>query len=723
MAGGTQRLSSGGSGAPANSSNGPAPSKGGFFPPIDLNDIRTEYDRIGRPLINYFTRLQEIDDWYFQRDQSDPFIEILDVEGNNTVRQISSNEMRVWGERLVSYITPEHVTVEVPPALNPRADTSCLQHIKNSIEFTWHWNDMYRFGSLHTRRMFDLVCRGVYIAQYKWLPPEDANSINGGFPIMITMHDVFNTRWELDSDGMVNVVILAKKRMARQIPEPWLQAVGQQYAPTDEVEIYEYWDREMHGVVIGGAIVKPLTPHKYTTVDGTPICPFVIPVHLEHDENQADTAPQFSGTGLLSVRVGTPVLESLLPVVRNKSKLLTAQFESIRRAAIPVIAVQDNPGREIGDIAQSIEEGILVLPKDGKAEWMTPPPIVQQIGGALDYYDKTQVGTAGAAASMLSGTQPTGTSMLNTSTSTNLARQNAMMAAKTLSIGLTREALLICGMIKNNTKSSTARNYFAATGYQLQSSRTQDYTNGSPLAHSSAMTGSDQEPIDPYTFSGFRIARVAVVPEEREPAAAKRTAGLQLLSMQQLRMPLDYIYAEYFEHPNPQELLARLDMEALIRDPNLPFMKLNGLMRYLQDLTGTIDPGLVDQAKSQVQQALPQIVQATIQQILQQALPQGTGGGAQPPGGPGGPPVPGPQGAPPPVPGAQFPGNPGLPGMPPGLGPAQSQGNMPPPMPGQGLMNGLVAHGAPPQIPPPSVGQPMLQPPQMGPPQMGPRPF
>ncbi len=703
--------SSGGSGAPAGSGNAPAPSKGGFFPPIDLEDIRTEYDRIGRPLINYFTRLQELDDWYFQREQTDPFIEILDVEGNNTVRQISSNEIRVWGERLISYITPEHLTVEVQPALNPRADTQCLQHIKNAIEFTWHWNDMYRFGSLLTRRMFDLVCRGLYVAQYSWLDSSEANQVNGGYPIMVTMHDVFNTRWELDSDGMVNVVILAKKRMARQIREPWLQTAGQQYSPTDEVEIYEYWDRENHGVVIGGTVVKELTPHKYTSVDGTPICPFAIPIHLEHDENQADTSPQFSGTGLLSVRVGTPVLESLLPVVRNKSKLLTAQFESIRRAAIPVIAVHDNPGREIGDIAQSIEEGILVLPKDGKAEWMTPPPIVQQIGGALDYYDKTQVGTAGAASSILSGTSPTGTSMLSTNASTNLARQNAMMAAKTLSVGLTREAMIICGLIKANTKSSTARNYFAASGFKLDSTRPGDYTDGAPLAHSSAMTGSDQEPIDPYTFNGFRIARVAVVPEEREPAAAKRTAGLQLLSMQQLRMPLDYIYAEYFEHPNPQELLARLDMEALVRDPNLPFMKLNGLMRYLQDLTGTLDPGLVDQAKSQAQQALPQIVQATIQQILAQALPQGGGALAQPGGAPGGPPVPGPQGAPGPLGAGQGLPPRGFPPVAPAGLPSQSQGNMPPPLPGHGVMNGLVAHGVPPQIPPTSVGQPMLQPP------------
>jgi hypothetical protein len=566
-----------------------------------------------------------------------------------------------------------------------------------------------------------LTYRGMCFEQHLPLSEEESADLDG-LKIRGDVHDVFDVAWRLGVGDRLGRCIVQKRRLLEELPPAWRTASGKTDEDADDT-LVEYFDCYQHGAIYGTDIVKPLAPHGYVDSAGRPAVPITFHIHNAHIERQGDVGPQASGISQRGIRVGTPLVFSLLTELKKRARAMTLAMHAARIGSVPLIAVKgllqgrDEAGEEI-----DFESGVLQLEDtpSSDARFIVPPNASPALKNVIDAINQ-DLAAASVAPGILQGQVTQNVPGVSQNGMTSWARAKAEGLALTLSRGLTHRASMRIGIYKQMLSAPTTRRYARAAGKPLNP----HLGDKSPLATDGIMMdiGGGRQ-IDDLTFADIRRLRVEVVADNRMPLeqelqfsitayGAKDDSGMKLF-------PRKYIRENFAHVEDARQMESDAILEAQAANPQTPYGQTRLIRAMIDDAATRLDPQQVAQFERDYQQLEPMAIQSAMQQAfmaLQQAAngqqAAGSGQPAAPPDqGMGGPPMggPPPQGPPPPMGGPPMQGPPPGPPMPPGPFPPGPPTNFPPPIGPQAPPPGI------PQGPPP----PMFQQPIMnsGPPGM-----
>jgi hypothetical protein len=690
----------------------------------DLTKATDDYATWRQPLSQWLTDvLIPIDDAAKLREPTTPYVEILGPDGQNTVTQWIDTTMYSYGEALAAYIRSTGVRVRASEADNPMATDEDRADAEAAIRFDLQYQDEVLAGDYLELLKWHLTYRGMCFEQHLPLSEEESADLDG-LKIRGDVHDVFDVAWRLGVGDRLGRCIVQKRRLLEELPPAWRTASGKTDEDADDT-LVEYFDCYQHGAIYGTDIVKPLAPHGYVDSAGRPAVPITFHIHNAHIERQGDTGPQASGISQRGIRVGTPLVFSLLTELKKRSRAMTLAMHAARIGSVPLIAVKgllqgrDEEGEEI-----DFESGVLQLEDtpSSDARFVVPPNASPALKNVIDAINQ-DLAAASVAPGILQGQVTQNVPGVSQNGMTSWARAKAEGLALTLSRGLTHRAGMRIGIYKQMLVAPTTHRYARAAGKPLNP----HLGDKSPLATDGVtMEIGGGRQIDDLTFADIRRLRVEVVADNRMPLEQELqfsiTAAQAKTESGQPLFPLKYIRENFAHVEDARQMESDAILEAQAANPQTPYGQTRVIRAMIDDAATRLPPEQVQQFEAQFQQLEPMAIQSAFAQafqaLQQAAQPQpppgqpppdqagalGAGGGPPPMGGP---PMGPPQGPPPP-PGPPMQGPPpGPPMMGPPMGPPT---NFPPPIGPQAPPPGI------PQGPPP----PMFQQPMMnsGPPGM-----
>jgi hypothetical protein len=681
-------------GAPAKLSQTPTPAKPASRPtqkagqrtapvakPFDLNTCSQVYQRRRQVWQTYLqNRLIPIDN-YMERRLGEDFVNI-----NNQMYQVQDASIPNLVDKVIAYITPESVGVRVTKSHNPMMDDEQREAVANVIREVWAQDRLYNDGDTFYDRCLYMMTRGNYIAQYEWLPDEEADAVQDGWPFRLWIHDIFNCAPMMGPGRRMDSIIVARKVYASEVPDNQLQAAAPDAEETDELEMFVYYDRTQYGVVINNVIVQDLTPHGYYYPDGvTPMCPFVFASYRPRTIRNGLVAPQASGFSQIGRKIGVPPTYYMLDAAEISSRIMTVEMENVRRLGLaPVIAtgVVKRPNDEGMDFTEPVH----YLDKDATMTVLDVPDVNEPAQKFVQDIRDNHGAPAGMPNQMLSGQGAAATTPgIQYNHQTSMPRAFAEQLSLYIKHGMESEAQIIAGLCVSKLQASVVQHVQHATGEKLPTlGGVMDPLNQAVVLPFSERFTASATPITDLTFYGFRRADVDVTPDTRLPPEQLAQMGMQALLAKDPQtgkpaMPVSVIAEKFFpgmfEDANELERAIALDM--LASQPGNPLAIIKQMEAVVVQYGSRFQP----QQLTQMQQALDQYIQTNLPQMFEMLAH------APPPGPPGAPPPNAPQGPPQP-PGAPMGGPPGsMPGqpsmMPPGGPPMLPPPNLPPnaPMP------------------------------------------
>jgi hypothetical protein len=698
-----------GSAGGANLSNaGKAAPKAAAKSTYDINRATADYSALRAGLLTWFNdTLGPINDFYELTEPTTPFVSITDEKGKNTVYQCVDPTIRNYTDAVCAFVRAEKIRVRCPSERNPGAEQQDLSDTENMLRLVWQIQDEIQVGDFIEERKKLLCLRGMYFAQVTLLDPDDADESYMGFPLRLDLVDPYDVAWETGQDGALSLVIVQKRRIARELPQKWLAAAGITDLNT-ECEVLEAFDCMAHGAIVNNKVVKPMAPHGYVDLIGRPAVPFAVCMMSPGPQRQGGVGPLASGVSQRGKRVGYPLVAALLKDAKKRSRILTMLFHAAKMQSMPFLEVKGLNLRD-GGPGVDFKTGVGLFDKDPGAgmRWVPPPDASPALKLMLDAINQ-DLQSSSANVSILQGQIQTNVSGVAANHMTSWARSKAESLAITLEHGLVREGQLIIGNLRNHLQPSTARQIQKATGAAPLLSQgehsplTQD---GYALPFYERATGDKLRPIDSYTLEKISEIEVSIesdtrTPMESEMAMAKEYATVADANGDPL-VDLNWIRSNLMHIDNTAEVDRQVTLRRMLSQGNNPYATVKQLEALLDEWETVVeDPEQLQSYRAQVDQAKQQAISTAFNQAFQsfqQAMstpaqaqtPIGAPGG-QPPLGPpmgqqGMPPQPmggPPQGPPMMPPGGPPPGTAPLPPapMPPVQGPLPPAGPAGPPM-------------------------------------------
>lgn len=634
-----------------------------------------------------------IDQLSRQADPDTPYLTASTGSSAN-ITQYTDDLIATFIDLGVPAILAKGMSVRCPQGRNPRATLDDLGTASRIVQRTWELNERFNPGRNTVTRRARLVAKqGGWATLYEHPGPDDKRVHKTGFGIHSTLYSLLDIDHERDSWGEVKRVIVANRRVVGEL-DPSLRG---DHDEREEIDVYEHWDRVNHGIVLAGTeIVKPLAPHGYVDRMGNPICPWVIKLHEPDEYIKGDTAPTSTSITPIKTLVGHPAVETLIPITKHLSYVLTLIRYMATEAALPTTVIK---GNFIYDQGRRVYLFDAATPQDGVERLNNAANIAPTLQLAEFFHNKGQrMGLSDAAAM---GNIKDGVSGTAADAMQALPEAKRDALRRTIEEGMAAEAAMILNLVASNTEASVNDRHARKTGRNLptpvgmtpaEATAHSDNFKGQPLAGSSLITGDPLRGVTALDVEGIDWIEVTVNPMERIPIAQRWQTGTAFLQDQNSPYSPVEILGEFFDEEDPEGIYQRGLMHKLMANPALPFADLLALRGVVAAKRGEWDDPTVERFNQQIAQA----EQAAMEKMITDKLTAIQSGGL-------------PQSAPQPgnaPPGASPPGPPGQPGqpmMPPNVTPF--------PQTAQGAMAPVQAIGGfpPGMAPPPAPPMPLQQ--------------
>jgi len=615
----------------------------------DPTRIQSDFGNWRTNLLSYYTTtIKSVDDYYEMRQPNSPYFQIYDLQGNPTAYQYISPIIRSGVDSVLSFVRSDSIAIRVPAGDSPGASQEDLSDTESVLRFIYDYHsENVPYDQMEERKLL-LALRGAYVAQFTWLDdPADAQALNNGMPMRIDVHDPLDCSYILGNTHALEKIIVQKRRTASELPLDWQT----QLDVTDENQefvVLEYFDRTHSAAVVGTDVVKPLTPHGYVNNAGEPCVPFVLCQHKARPQRLGQIGPDASGLSQRAFIVGTPLVESILPLAEIDSRVKTYFMYNTKLTARGLLKMKGVVQRE-GNANVDMDAGVIELEDSpsSDAQWLSPPALAQAITPFLSMLS-SDIAQAYISGGILSGEIQQNVSGIAANHMTSFARSKAIDFSYSFARGLTNECSLMIGMMRYNLIASAARLYAQANnGAQLPlADPNSELAKGHPMPFSSRITGDEHRPIDPVTFANINRVIVDVTPDTKTPRESDYQTAIALKQANGL-VDDDYIRSKFLHIDNVAEVNQRIALQGQLNDPQSPFAQLKAREAMLNELAPLLDPAQVAQYRQQYAVQGAQILADMFSTPI--APPQGPTGvspsaptGAPPQGGqpPAGPPLP-----------------------------------------------------------------------------------
>lgn len=658
-----------------------------------------------------------VDQFYRQRDPDTPYFNVPDRDGvTNLAKQVTDPTLTFMVDKTTAYNLSGDMAVHCPADRNA-ASARNLRLCEDLISFTLAYNEErapthFSHHILHNMLMLTGMAPLELHYESEATNPQGQY---GGYPIKLTLHDPLAVAYLYDPDGSLSRVIVAKRVQVGELLPAWKKGSLSTRPDTDEVILFQDWNKVNFGAVVEGDIVAQY-PHGYVDPWGNGFVPFIIGMHQPMIVRLGDVPPQLTYGSPRVIRVGRSPFMGLIGTLNNRSFLMTTQRYNIRENVAPWYV-------ETGAVDVDHDSKTARIKEVGGGDWKMEeaPNVLENIAQGLDLTSKL-IESGGASSTVMSGVTPNQASGVAVQGGT--AMPKAMMEAvrRTHEQIIGQAGCMMLWMVGSNTQASEPRAFKADTGMDLHPSVISQVVQGRPtdgvrqppepgqhpldarVVNNGAMqfyewvTGDPRVPIDDLTVTGVNRVECGITPMDALPKETRMQMFTNMVQSEgqtgKKALTDDMLYGDVLGVSNPQAFMARIATDEMLADPACPVRKFTALRNIAQDRLAS------DAANAPFwQNALTQLDtnedQAIMTWYTQQVAALAQGGGGQPQAAPG-------PAAPPGAPQPGAPPGPFVPGQPPGgptpLGP-------PPAPPPQGPVGGPPMPNGPPQGGPPQLQQ------------------